>query len=63
MNYGHQLIYRKIEVNGQLTHHGHELDPAHLRVPQKVRDEVVDLLRDWHRPEDIPGIIRQSNLK
>lgn len=49
-------------MRGQLAHYGHEIDPKYVPIPAMDRDLIKRLLLLGHRPDDIPGIVRQCKL-
>jgi hypothetical protein len=49
-----------VTMKGQLTHFGHELEAKFVPIPDKIKEKVQELLRELHRIEEIPGIIRQG---
>jgi hypothetical protein len=51
---------RKVLLTAQLRHHGHDCEAGRVPVPESVREEIEELLRELHREEDIPAILRQS---
>jgi hypothetical protein len=50
----------EIIVKAQLSHYGHKRDVLYTPLGEAVREDIAKLLRELHRVEDIPDILRQS---
>jgi hypothetical protein len=48
-----------VKIYGQLEHKGHEKEKNHVPLPDRVKETIGELLRELHRVEDIPAIVRQ----
>jgi hypothetical protein len=54
------LLLSEVHVNAQLSHYGHDCDLMYTPLPVEIRENIKRLLRDMHRIEDIPIILRKS---
>jgi hypothetical protein len=54
------VVFSKVTIRAQLAHYGHTCDVVYTPLSNAVRDDIAELLRELHRVEDIPDILRQS---